>query len=181
MKMRMTRTSLLTSSLWFAAALGVAVCSVTGCSDETNARVVTKINQDAGLTGNLPYNPLAWRVITSWIDKNNSTMSTLFGNDLAVQYARTHAGQDFPAGAVVSLVTWKEQEDPRWFGGKIPAAPQSVEFVIVAAGADRQPSFTWQKYEGAPLKKISPAEEQKGPAPVMRAAFLLSQRAAVMP
>ena len=159
----------------------VLFAGFSGCSDETNPRVVTRTNQDAALTGNLPYNPLAWKVITSWIDKSNSTMSTLYGNDPAVQYARTHTGQDYPAGAVVSLVTWKQQEDPRWFGGKIPAAAQSVEFVVVSAGADHQASFTWQKFEGSPLKKISDAEAAQGPAPVMRAAFLLSQRAAVMP
>ena len=42
-----------------------------GCSDKTNARVETKLNQDAALVGDLPSNPLQGRVITSWIDKKS--------------------------------------------------------------------------------------------------------------
>ena len=40
-------------------------------------------------------------------------MYTLFGNDLAVQYAHTNPQHDYPAGSVLSLVTWSQQEDPR--------------------------------------------------------------------
>ena len=72
-------------------------------------------NQSAGLVGDLPANPLGWRVI-SVIDPATGTMSTLYGNDLAVEYARTHSQHDFPAGAVLSLVTWTQAEDSRWFG-----------------------------------------------------------------
>ncbi len=150
---------------------------VMGCSEQ-NPRVATRLNQDAALAGDLPSNPLQWRVITSAVNEQDSTMYTLFGNDLAVQYARTNSQHDYPAGSVLSLVTWKQQEDPRWFGGKIPAAPKSVEFVTVGATADHRPSYSYQEYEGAPLKKIS---AQEGLAPDGRAAYLLSQRAAVMP
>ena len=55
-----------------------------GCSDKTNPRVETKLNREAALMGELPSNPLQGRVITSWIDATDSTMSTLFGNDVAV-------------------------------------------------------------------------------------------------
>lgn len=33
----------------------------------------------------------------------------------------------------MALVTWVERGDPHWFGARIPAAPQSVEFVQVEA------------------------------------------------
>ncbi len=85
------------------------------------------INRKLG--GNLSDNPLDWRVITTSIDKRAATMSTLFGNDAAVEYARTSAGQNYPSGAVLSLVTWKQREDGHWFGARVPAAPVSVEFV----------------------------------------------------
>src|SRR5271170_8158988 len=98
----------------------VLVVGLTGCSDQLNSRVATKLNQDAMLVGDLPSNPLNGKVIiTSWISKQDSTMSTMFGNDVAVQYARTNAGMMYPAGAVLSVVTWGQQEDPRWFGGNI--------------------------------------------------------------
>ncbi len=99
-------------------------------------------------------------------------MSTLFGNDVAVQYARTNGAMKYPAGAVLSVVTWGQQEDPRWFGGNIPKAPRSVEFVTVGS------TYSYQRYEGSPLKKVA---SEDGAAPNDRAAYLLAQRAAVMP
>jgi hypothetical protein len=157
------------------------VLSTLGCSGD-GPKVSAEINQNASLAGEfvgvLPANPLQWRVITSEINKAASTMSTLYGNDLAVGYARTHAQHDYPAGAALSLVTWTQQEDPRWFGAKIPAQVKFVEFVFVAAAPDGRPSYSYQEYEGTPLKKLS-AEE--GLIPNERAASLLAERAAVMP
>ena len=144
---------------------------LAGCSRE-NARVTTTLNNGAELVGELPSNPMRGKVITSWVDKQGSTMSTMFGNDVAVRYARTNQGAKYPAGSVVSVVTWSQQEDPRWFGGNIPADAKSVEFVSVRTGAN---AYSYQRYEGSPLKKV--ADE----APNGRAVSLLSQRAAVMP
>ena len=110
----------------------VFLCSVLGCA-KTNPRVVTTLNTGAMLNGALPANPIQGRVITSWIDKNAGTMSTLYGNDVAVQYARTGAQVGYPAGSALSVVTWTQKEDPRWFGGNIPAAAKSVEYVTIAA------------------------------------------------
>jgi hypothetical protein len=155
--------------------------SLLGCSDN-NQKTSAEINQGASLAGEfaagLPANPLQWKVITSEISQTDSTMATLYGNDLAVQYARTHAQHSYPAGAVLSLVTWTQQEDPRWFGAKIPATAKSVEFVTVGSAADGKPSYSYQEYGGAPLKKLS-AEEGRNPND--RAEYILSQRAAVLP
>jgi Cytochrome P460 len=150
---------------------------VIGCAKE-NPRVITTLNQTAFLDGSLPANPLRWKVITSAIDHRDATMYTVFGNDQAVQYARSNAGHDYPAGSVIALVTWTQQEDPRWFGGSIPAAPRSVEFVTVNANSGHQPTYSYEEYAGVPLKKVS---AQQSSAPADRAAYLLSQRAAVMP
>jgi hypothetical protein len=151
--------------------------SLLGCSQE-NPRVATKINEDASLLGELPFNPLAQKVITTWFDRQHAVMSILYGNDVAVQYARTNPQHNYPSGSALSVVTWIQQEDARWFGGNIPAAPKSVEFVLVQTAPDHRPSYSYQKYEGRPLKKIS---TQIGFEPNERAAYLLSQRAAVMP
>jgi hypothetical protein len=152
----------------------VSTVGLVGCSDQVNPRVATRLNLDASLSGDLPSNPFQGRVITSWIDKGDSTMSTMFGNDAAVQYARTSATMQYPAGAVLSVVTWGQQEDPRWFGGKIPEKPQTVEFVTVSSPG----SYSYQRYEGSPLKKVASVEAND---PKDRAAYLLAQRAAVMP
>jgi hypothetical protein len=123
-------------------------------------------------------NPLAWRVITSAIDPGDGTMSTLYGNDVAVGYARTHSRHDYPAGSVLSLVTWMQIEDPRWFGAKIPAQVKSVEFVTVGAAENGAPQYSYEAYTGDPLKK---AADRPYGAPPERIAYLLSSRAAVMP
>jgi hypothetical protein len=159
---------------------GVAsVLGLAGCSDRVNPRVATRLNLDASLMGDLPSNPFRGRVITSWIDKRDSTMSTMFGNDVAVQYARTSAGAAYPAGAVLSVVTWAQQEDPRWFGGRIPEKPKVVEFVTVRSPG----SYSYERYEGSPLKKVASVEgnDTKDNDSKDRAAYLMAQRAAVMP
>jgi hypothetical protein len=159
--------------------LSAAVLIVLLSCSERNPRVDTRFNEQASLAATLPFNPLQGRVITSWIDKQNSTMSTLFGNDLAVQHARSSSNQDYPDGSVLAVVTWTQQEDPRWFGGNIPEQTKSVELIEVDGGSKRSsPWFSYQEYEGSQLKNTSSWE---GATPVNRVAFLLSQRAAVMP
>jgi hypothetical protein len=148
-----------------------------GCSGN-GPDISATLNQNASVVGDLPANPLKWRVITSTASTADSSMSTLYGNDVAVQYARANSQHDFPNGSAISLVTWTQQEDGRWFGAKIPNQVKSVEFVFVGAGTDGRPSYSYQKFAGTPLKKSS-AQEYTVPAD--RAAELLSQRAAVMP
>jgi hypothetical protein len=154
--------------------LGAVAAGLAGCSGETNPRVTTRLNADAALVGELPSNPLQDKVITSWIDRKDRTMSTMFGNDVAWKYARSNADFKYPAGAVLSVVTWGQQEDPRWFGGSIPQRPKAVEFVTVTGPG----AAAYQRYEGSPLKKVASVE---GADPNDRASYLLSQRAAVMP
>jgi hypothetical protein len=165
------------ASYLLGAALSLGILSVIGCSNPYPP-VTATLNQGAVLPNNLPSNPMQDRVITSWIDRQDSTMSTLYGNDIAVQYSRTSQQQDYPSGSTLSLVTWTQQEDPRWFGARIPAKVKSVEYVMVKTGADQRTAYTYESYAGTPLKKTS---DQQGPTPTQRAAYLLSQRAAVMP
>lgn len=155
----------------------ILTLTILGCSGD-EPRISATFNQSASLVANLAANPLQWKVITSMIDRTDSTMSTLYGNDLAVEYVRTHAQHDYPAGSQLSLVTWTQQEDPRWFGAKIPEAVKSVEFVTVGSAQDGRPLYSYSKYEGSPLQK---SVAQESPTPNERAAYLLSQRAAVMP
>jgi|SRR5579872_2808994 len=155
------------------------VCSLglLGCSGRPSAAAPT-LNQEAVLPGGLPMNPLAWRVITSMADKTSSTMSTLYGNDLAVDYARAHSDRGYPDGSVLALVTWTQQNDPRWFGARIPNRVASVEFLTVGTLPDGHATYSYQEFAGATLKQAS-AEQTA--APSGRALFLLAQRAAVLP
>jgi hypothetical protein len=156
----------------------ILVVGLPGCSSGREKEIRSTLNKGAALVGDLPANPLGWKVITASIDKNDSSMSTLFGNDLAAGYARTNSLHEYPSGSVVSLVTWTQQEDARWFGGKIPGRPKSVEFVFVGATADGRASYSYQRYEGVPLKR---SMDQQLSTANDRTMYLLSQRAAVMP
>ncbi len=73
----------------------VALVGLVGCGGTPSKNAAT-INQGASLQGELPENPLAWRVISSSVDTKGATMSTLYGNDAAVQYARANAQQNYP-------------------------------------------------------------------------------------
>jgi hypothetical protein len=155
--------------------LVISVSLATGCGTSGN-KVVATLNHEAELS-QLPSNPLGWRIITSSIDSMRGSMSTLYGNDAAVNFARTHAQRDYPAGSILALVTWKQAEDARWFGAKIPGQVQSVEFITIAAAQNGASQPAYESYTGAPLTKVSadPAVSSE------RIAFILSRRAAVLP
>jgi hypothetical protein len=104
-------------------------------------------------------------------------MSTLFGNDTAVEHARASMDHNYPPGSVLSLVTWQQQEDSRWFGGNIPAKPKSVELVSIRTSEKGLPYSFYQIYEGSPLKQNATMSNQDNP----RIEYLLAIRAAVMP
>lgn len=150
---------------------------LAGCSKQTNPRVVTRVNADAELGEVLPWNPLQGKVITSWINNQDATMSTLFGNDVAIRYARTHSDGQYPTGAVLSVVTWGQQEDLRWFGGNIPRHAKAVEFITVT----ERGGFRYERYEGSPLKRVEATNLEDLDTAVKRGSYLLAQRAAVMP
>jgi len=81
-----------------------------GCS-RNSSRVWATLSEDAALAGDIPENPLRSGMITSTIDRSDSTMATSFGNDLAVEHATSHSQQDDPAGSLISLMTWTQRED----------------------------------------------------------------------
>lgn len=130
----------------------------------------------AALPASLPFQPLAWNPITLFVDRDRRTMSTLFGNEVAMQAARAgHASGlvPYPPGSVLALVTWAQRDDPHWFGARIPGAPLSVEFVqLPATGLP-----LYSRYTGTALSLQSiPATEAAA-----RAASLTSLTPAWLP
>jgi hypothetical protein len=115
--------------------------------------------------------PLKGQVIASFVNTKAGTMSTLYGNELAVKSARS--GLAYPAGAVVSLVTWSQRDDPHWFGGRIPQVLQSVEQIRFGAGGSPE----YHTYGGPGLAKKEIAAEQVA----QRVQYITAKRAAVLP
>ncbi|MEI9999716.1 MAG: hypothetical protein WDO13_11440 [Verrucomicrobiota bacterium] len=75
-------------------------------------------------------------------------------------------------------MTWDQQDDKHWFGGRIPGKVHSIEFVTVAAGADGQPSYAYESYEGSPPQKSAGLDVV---ASQPRIDAITGLRAAVMP
>jgi hypothetical protein len=155
----------------------IALILSIGCS-QPNARIQTRLNHDAELSGVLPYNPLNWEILSSTLNPAERTLSTLTGNAQAVAYARQHVSSNYPVGSVLAMTTWRQQEDPRWFGGKIPESVRSVEFLEVQPAVDRGETYLYSMYVGTPLRKLVSVAEK---SPTGRAAYLLAEKAAIMP
>ena len=117
-------------------------------------------NRAAALPANLPYQPLGWNAITMYVDPKAHTMATLYGNATAMQavHARYAVGADrkgpsYPPGAVLSLVTWAQRDDPHWFGARIPDAPEAVEFVQIARKGEMN---SYRRFAGTGLIEDPP-------------------------
>jgi hypothetical protein len=146
---------------------------LAGCSHKAK----DDFNDKALLPSGLPFDPLQWRVISSAVDKGDSTMSTLYGNDLAVNHARSTAMHAYPAGSVLALVTWFQQDDKHWFGAEIPAQVKSIEFVQIQATPDGKASTMYEAFEGSPLARVAPDAITF----TARTDYILNEKASVMP
>jgi Cytochrome P460 len=132
-----------------ACVLALMVC---GCGKKKLADA-DLYNVQAGVGEGLPYPVLEWKAMTTVVDRGAGTAGTLFGNDAAVGAAR--AGVAYPAGAVLGLVTWRQREDPHWFGARIPGEVVSVEFVEMGSGKDRVFVGTpWREEVGTSKEEI---------------------------
>jgi hypothetical protein len=133
-------------------------------------------NVDAALPAALPVQPLDWQVITSSVDREHHAMATLFGNEVAVKAAQAPDGQvKYPAGAVLSEVTWLQREDEHWFGGRIPQRFVSMEVVTVTT-ADGKTAASYERF--------GPAGQRTSESPDLDAArkqAILAERPSAMP
>jgi len=134
-------------------AFWVTALLMAGCS-----RPQALTNEEASLGSGLPYDPLQWRVIASSIDPAQRTTSTLFGNDRAIEYARSELNQTYAAGSLLALVTWELKEDPNWFGANIPGAVKTIEYVAVTLPRNGPLAYEYHRFEGAPLREVQAPE-----------------------
>ncbi|WP_367867286.1 hypothetical protein [Pedobacter sp. WC2423] len=141
-----------------------------GCQQQNNH--AGELNKAAGLPEQLHFNQLGLKVITSTISKKEAAMSTLYGNDLALKYAKSK-GDSTIGGMVFALVTWKQQDDERWFGAKIPGQFQSVETVTTKTNGNAvQTTYKIDKGEKLNIGFLNEKERIK---------YILAQKASVMP
>jgi hypothetical protein len=120
----------------------------------------------------LAENPLLMNAITSSVQPKEGTMSTLYGNEIAFNYAQKNTGANYPPGTVLYEVTWKQKPDEVWLGGNIPKSIYSVERIVF-----NDSGMIYEKYQGKPLKRITGNIADKD----SRKDFIISQKMAVSP
>ena len=141
-----------------------------------------KMASDFGYVFNIPptrelFDAGELRVITSFADDHQQTMSTLYGNEPARRAALAGgslaAAAAFIPGASYTLVTWKEVKNTYWYGSQINGSLLSVERVSLSAKSA-------VLYEL--LKGTVPADSTgHGADRQSRLALIVGQRASVWP
>ncbi|PZR24697.1 MAG: hypothetical protein DI535_21090 [Citrobacter freundii] len=126
----------------------------------------------------LDFNPLEGRLISSGVDTAQQLMYTLYGNPVAVNHARFHSATAYPAGSVLSKVTWRQQPDPHWFGANIPSSVSAVEVVRFITGSDGivKPGYRHYSGDGSGADAVLSQAETEA-----RINSIISVRASVMP
>lgn len=148
--------------------LGLAGCGRTDASFGT-------ANRAASLPASFNFGRLGLKTLTSFVNRRQATTATLYANDLARQAAVAGTGA-VPAGGVLALLTWQQQDDARWLGGRIPGALLRAELLKAVAGPAGRPTLTYQRFEGPQLTPSADTLHRRE-----RIAFLLAQQPSVLP
>lgn len=121
--------------------------ALSACHDKANDADLT--NAKATIPTSFNFSKLGLKVITSSINKKQGTMSTLYGDPIALSNAEAVSKVIAP-NEVLALVTWKQQADKHWFGANIPGSLQSIE-MIKTISAGTVVTVHYQRFEGKDL------------------------------
>lgn len=102
------------------------------CNKISNAN---PINDVASLPSSFGFDARHQKVVALFFDKKNGTIATLYGNDFAFDSA-SNSLHSHVAGEVYTMVTWKYEANPQWFGGTVPGELQEVEVLKLVPSKD---------------------------------------------
>ena len=145
-----------------------ALFAFSSCKQHTDPDQL--INSKASLPESFNLSALHQKVITSFINKRNSTMSILYGNEAASKTL----GKDVQPGianASYTLVTWRQQNDPHWFGARIPGDLLTVETLKLGNNI-----ANYQRYTGKNLGRLADTTGRSA-----RISFILAQNPSITP
>jgi len=157
------------SHILFAASILI----LSACNNRKPAEEL--LNKKAAIPTSFNFSKAGLKVITSSINKKEQTMSTLYGNDLALKTAISGSTSYLP-GENLTLVTWKQQDDDRWFGAKIPGDLVSVEVVKTINSNTGRTIANYQRFTGKKLVADTDTAYQQE-----RISYIFSQKPSVMP
>lgn len=153
--------------------LFAAMAAVTAaCSHPADPEKL--INKEASLPASFNFNKMGLKVVNSSINQQKATMSTLYGNDNALNALK--AAKGVQPDEVLAFITWKQKEDEHWFGAKIPGNLQTLELIKTIKGTGLSPQVTYQKFEG---NKLTLVKDTTGNA--QRIKYIFEQQPSVMP
>lgn len=142
-------------------------------SCQKNAENILNLEASIEQSDELKENPLLMKPITSSIQPKIKTMSTLYGNDIAFEYAKLKSSSDYPQNAVLYEVTWAQKSDELWFGANIPKNMISVEKIsFLDKGL-----IIYEMFQGKALKRVKTDNKNEN----LRINAILSQKMAVSP
>lgn len=149
-----------------------ALLGLSSCKQHTSPDQL--LNSKASLPGSFRLSELHQTVITSFMNKKDSTMSILYGNELGLGDAGKELRYSAP-NASFTLVTWHQQADPHWFGARIPGELISAE-TLTTGNSDNDELAKYQKYAGKNLVKLADTSGRAA-----RIHFILAQKPSIIP
>ena len=157
--------------------VGIGTFAIASCG----SRKITDsdiLNLDASLPATVPVQVLDWKVLHTSVDREQKTISTLSGNDVAVNAARKGVSTGFPAGAILALTTWSEVDDPHWFGAKIHGKPVAMEIVRFTLTAGGETVTGYERYAVTSLARVGSVD---GAETDSRVRYITTRQLSVMP
>lgn len=149
----------------------LALMLIVSCQQKSQK--VLNVEASIQQSDELKENPLLMSPITSSIQPKKKTMSTLYGNDVAFNYAKTNFNSNYPQNSTLYEVTWAQKPDELWFGANIPKEVLSVEKItFLDKGV-----VAYEMFQGKTLKKIKMDDLKEN----LRRDAILSQKMAVSP
>jgi hypothetical protein len=151
----------------------VAVFVINLCSCNERATDNDLYNTQATVPAKFDFSKLNLIVLNTSVNKMKNTMSILYGNEIAYDLLK-NSKNTIMKGEMLTLLTWKQQEDKHWFGANIPGALLSVE--IVQAPGDDNKTINYKRLIGPLLEQDKDTSQN-----LSREALILNQRPSVMP
>lgn len=142
---------------------------LAACGQDHKPQLQTRYNTAATPVQTEALQALNGFVINSFVDTKKHTTSTLYGNAVVANYLKDSTDNNYPKGSVVTLFTWQQTSDPRWFGGNIPDSLISMEVVRY------NDSTTYTFYQG---KNLTPAENSNAASSL---AWIRAQKMMIVP
>lgn len=133
-------------------------------------------NQSASLPEKFNFEAMKLTTITTFINTQNHTTSTLYGNENACAAILNPDSINNNNHKTLVCITWKQQDDPNWFGAKIPGQLASIETLTTDTHFKDTLNIYYKFLPGGHSEKNTPIPDAN-----KRIKAILALRPAVMP